>query len=139
MNNQERKIKTSETGKKGERLACKYLEKNGYRILDRNYWKPWGEIDIVAQAKNKTLVFVEVKAMRQSNPEIYEKFTTNIAELTPEDNLTSFKLKKIQRTARGFVTHSRELVDEEKGWRIDLIAISLYRSGEFNLRHYENL
>ena len=47
----------------GENLASDYLEKSGFKILERNYWCPLGEIDIVAK-EHKTLVFVEVKTRK---------------------------------------------------------------------------
>ena len=47
-------------GNKAEDKASNYLKKQGYKILERNYNLPCGEIDIIAQ-KDKTLVFVEVK------------------------------------------------------------------------------
>lgn len=51
-----------ETGKIGENLACQYLEKNKYRIIERNFRCRRGEIDIVAQDKTSyELVFIEVK------------------------------------------------------------------------------
>jgi putative endonuclease len=54
------------TGKLGEELAAAYLEEAGYRILERNYRCPFGEIDIIAQ-EGDTLVFVEVKSRRSEN------------------------------------------------------------------------
>ncbi|MEO0091118.1 MAG: YraN family protein [candidate division WOR-3 bacterium] len=50
-------------GKQGELLAEKYLRNLGFKILDKNYRCPLGEIDIIAQDKN-TIVFVEVKTRR---------------------------------------------------------------------------
>lgn len=47
-------------GNKAEDKATTYLKKQGYKIIERNYNLPCGEIDIIAQ-KDKTLVFVEVK------------------------------------------------------------------------------
>ena len=47
-------------GKKGEEIAAAFLKKSGYRIKERNYRSPLGEIDIIATEK-KTIVFVEVK------------------------------------------------------------------------------
>ncbi|OPY84466.1 MAG: hypothetical protein A4E72_02219 [Syntrophus sp. PtaU1.Bin208] len=55
-----------QTGKIGEEMAAAYLEEAGYRILERNYRCPFGEIDIVAQ-EGDTLVFVEVKSRRSEN------------------------------------------------------------------------
>lgn len=49
-------------GKIGENLACKYLEKNKYTIIERNFYCRQGEIDIVAcDNSKKELVFIEVK------------------------------------------------------------------------------
>lgn len=47
-------------GKLGENVACKYLKKQGYIILARNYRKRFGEIDIIAK-KEEMYIFVEVK------------------------------------------------------------------------------
>lgn len=44
----------------GERKAAKYLKKNGYKILERNFRCPAGEVDIIAE-KGETVAFVEVK------------------------------------------------------------------------------
>src|SRR3990167_4808539 len=86
-------------GELGENLACEYLNGKGYRILKRNYWKPWGELDIIAVAKTNVLVFVEVKALKENSS----------AGLLPEDNLTSSKLSKLQRTCRAFVVENPDL------------------------------
>lgn len=53
-------------GKLGEQLAADYLEKAGYRILQRNYRCRFGEIDIIAK-EGDTIVFVEVKSRRSDN------------------------------------------------------------------------
>ncbi len=120
----------SEIGMRGEELACQYLIKEGYRILLRNYRQKWGEIDIIAKDPGGVLVFVEVKAMRQSNPAI--------AALSPEENLTSAKLKKLQKTAQMFAGKHFDLVDEQSGWRIDLVAICL-SANNWTVRHYKNI
>lgn len=49
-------------GQIGEVVAVGFLVKQGFSIIERNYLKKWGEIDIVAQ-KGKTLHFIEVKSM----------------------------------------------------------------------------
>ena len=50
----------NDLGRKGELWACRYLKKEGYRILERNYTTKVGEIDIIAEEQG-VLVFVEVK------------------------------------------------------------------------------
>jgi len=54
------------TGKIGEAMAAAYLEAAGYRIVERNYRCPLGEIDLIA-LEGDTLVFVEVKSRRSEN------------------------------------------------------------------------
>ena len=104
-------------GQLGEDIACEYLRKQGCRIIERNFRKPWGEIDIIVKDKNGVLVFVEVKAIRQSGDQS--------PDILPEDNLTHSKLKKLQRTASLYVGYNQDVVDDQKGWRIDLVAITL--------------
>lgn len=56
-------MNTIKIGTKGEKAACLFLEKSGYRIIKRNYRKRYGEIDIIAQ-KGDILAFVEVKTRK---------------------------------------------------------------------------
>lgn len=56
-------IKSLFFGKRSEEIAAQYLCSKGYRILERNYRTPRGELDIIAQ-DGDVLVFVEVKARR---------------------------------------------------------------------------
>lgn len=47
-------------GRRGEKTARRYLKRNGWKILEKNYKTPYGEIDIIAQ-KGETIAFIEVK------------------------------------------------------------------------------
>lgn len=125
-------------GQRGEDLACEFLKKKGYAILARNYRKPWGEIDIVTRAKDGTLVFIEVKTMAQEND----------ASIGPEDHATGSKMRKVRKTCEGLVNRNPKLLNEKRGWRIDLVAIvmdpsfakaSEDKGGEPTIRHYENV
>lgn len=116
-----------EIGRKGEDLAVKYLKDLKWKILFRNYREPEGELDIVAEARDKTLVLVEVKSMG-----------SNFQDLVPEDNMTSAKKKKFARIAEMFVAKHPDLVDVKKGWRLDLITI-LFCNDNPKLVHYENV
>ena len=121
-----------EIGNKGENLAVNYIKKKGYRIIDRNYRKKYGEIDIISIATEKTLVFFEVKTLR--NTEIDGR-------LCPEDQLTLVKLRKLQRICSIYANDHEDLVKDDRGWRIDLLAIDLDEEDWKNsqIRHYENI
>lgn len=63
-----RRIENQQLGNIGEDTAVKYLKRQGYRILERNFRLKLGEIDIIA-LDNKELVFVEVKTRDSNNYE----------------------------------------------------------------------
>lgn len=115
-------------GKLGENLACAYLRKKSYFILERNYREKFDEIDIIAKDKNNVLVFIEVKTM------ILNK------NLKPEDNFTKQKSKRIQRACTLFAVKHSKLIHQKRGWRIDLIAITIDKNNNcFEINHYENV
>ena len=102
-------FKTINIGKIGENIACAYLGKNGYAIIDRNYKTKFGEIDIIAKYIDKTLIFFEVKTIdlgNHINSIDLESFPHNIGNiiskagykmLRPEDNMTESKINKFRR------------------------------------------
>lgn len=120
----------SELGAKGESAACLFLERKGYRIIGRNVWYPWGELDIVAQSPEGTLVLIEVKTTSEPLDES--------RGLWPEDQMTAEKMEKFRRTASLYAGHRHELVDDARGYRLDLIALVKTDRG-FAARHYENI
>lgn len=94
-------------GKVGEVLACAYLKRCGYEILERNYKTKIGEIDIVAR-DGKVLVFVEVKT-RQSD--IYG---------LPEEAINVKKRNKLTRLAQLYIKQKRLYQSEA---RFDIVSI----------------
>ena len=114
-------INKRERGAQGENLAVDYLEKKGYRILERNFRFERGEIDIIAE-QNSALVFVEVKARRSR------------AFGEPEDAVTISKRNQLQKVAEGYLYKNNI---DEKECRFDVIAIQ-YENGKATIRHYEN-
>ena len=77
-------------GKQGEDKALLFLQKEGLRLIARNYRCRWGEIDIIMQDKD-TYVFVEV---RSRSPSL----------LTAADSIDASKQDKIIRTAEHYLT-----------------------------------
>ena len=106
-------MKKQETGKRGEQIACKALEKKGYRILERNYRCRQGEIDLVARHRD-CIVFIEVRSK------------TGDAFGSPEESVTSAKKKKLIATALDYLSNHS---DVPENWRIDFVAVELDPAG----------
>jgi len=125
-------------GKTGEDIACFFLKNLKYQIITRNYQKPWGEIDIISKDAKGTLVFVEVKTLKyQKEITIRQVKTGKFAGLNPEDNLTKMKLGKLKRTCQEFANRNPQLINNQIGWRIDLITIALLNQQEIDGREVQ--
>ncbi|OGI76027.1 hypothetical protein A3C67_01515 [Candidatus Nomurabacteria bacterium RIFCSPHIGHO2_02_FULL_42_19] len=127
------KVFTSEKqkiGEIGENIAVKFLMKHEFSILDRNYTKKWGEIDIVAEKASK-LYFVEVKSVSRETldnvthdlPERSGLFgRAGTSDYRPEDNMHPWKLKRLSRAIQTYIL-SRKFDDRE--WQVDLLVVYL--------------
>ena len=61
-------MNTQDTGRRGERIAARFLKRNGCRILARNYRARRHEIDLIAEERaTGTIVFVEVKTRTEGS------------------------------------------------------------------------
>ena len=105
--NGDSKPATSEIGRWGEEVAARYLVRQGYKVLTRNYRTPAGELDIVAQDGN-SIVFVEVKTRRTSS------FGPPQAAVTPK------KAAHIIAAAQHYLLDTEQI---EGDWRIDVVAV----------------
>lgn len=96
-----------DVGRGGEDIACQFLQRKGYQILDRNYRRKWGEIDIIA-VKDDVVRFVEVKAVsRESN------------DYRPEELVHKTKLRKVARTASLYMDEKRD----NREYQIDVVGV----------------
>src|SRR3989344_2731274 len=120
----------SETGKLGEDLASRYLMGKGYRIIERNYRQPWGELDIVAYSETGVLVFVEVKTVTSHN---VDKML-----ITAEDQMTRHKIEKLKRISVMYAQKFPERIKETLGWRIDVLALTINEK-DCVVKHYKNI
>jgi putative endonuclease len=109
------------TGQRGEQLAADYLAQQGYRILDRNWRCPAGELDLVLEDAN-TLVFVEVRTR------------TSRRFGTPEESITPAKQQRLIDLAQLYL---QETGAAHAQWRIDVVAIYNER-GRAVINHIEN-
>ena len=107
-------------GDAGEDLACKYLEKRGYTIIERNKrYSKFCELDIVAKHKNIT-VFVEVKTRKTD------------AFGTPAEAVTKTKMENIKKGVQFYLSENKV-----KDFRIDAICITL--KPEIKIEHLKNI
>lgn len=88
-------------GKLAENFASETLHSLGYKIVSRNFRSRFGEIDIIA-TKDSRLYFIEVKAR------------WNLTYGAPEEAVTWYKLKRIQKTAAYFAMNHPDLPKEQR-------------------------
>ncbi len=113
-------LTSKQVGNLGESVACEYLKRHGFSIVDRNIARKTGELDIIAKKEN-TLHFVEVKTVlvhrfpdENDSHDVYD----------PSLNLHEAKVYKVARTGEWYVL--------EKGWegewQVDGILVWLRRA-----------
>ncbi len=120
-------------GEAGENFASAYLEANGYTVIERNYLKKWGEIDIIAKRGGK-LHFVEVKSVTREFDSVTH--VTPVAEqsslrgrlmdtYSPEDNMHPWKLQRLSRAVQSYLLDRN--VSDETDWQFDLVTVYMDR------------
>jgi putative endonuclease len=115
-----------QVGDVGEGVACTYLKDRGYCVLERNYLKPWGEIDIVAQKAHK-LHFIEVKSVSVTHGGGVSHGTGegngSRGTYRPEENVHPAKLKRLHRAIQTYLIDHK--VPQEREWQIDVACVYL--------------
>lgn len=94
-------------GRDGEELACKFLKRAGYKILELNFRGRLGEIDLVAE-DGDCLVFVEVKTR------------TDLSCGHPLESIDSRKQRQLIKAAREYLGRSGA---EERFCRFDAVSV----------------
>ena len=107
---------TKELGNLGEKLACEYLVKKGFKILGRNYRITFGEIDIIARKKitffskdDPTIHFVEVKTIVNSDG------------FFPEQRVDYKKQQKLRNLAQIWLQNNK--LPQDIPYQIDIVGI----------------
>ncbi len=103
----------------GENIACDYLIRHGFEVIERNYLRKWGELDIIAKKKG-TIRFVEVKSVSCAT------LPNNVTHVTdnyrPEENVHPQKLKRLSRAIQTYILEKRlDNVD----WQLDIITVKI--------------
>jgi len=127
-----------EVGLIGENCACTYLERHGYKVIERNYRKKYGEIDIIA-TKEGVLHFIEVKSVTVSEVAITQAGKHRVSwGVTPdveepddyeaEENVHPWKLKRLRRTIEAYLLSKYpDDEDEEPDWQLDVATVEVDR------------
>ncbi len=127
------KVENRSTGNLGESIAAKYLKQKGFVILERNYLKKWGEIDIVARETAKSepeesfsretsdiIHFVEVKSVSYETKSQLDWAVTH-ETWRPEEQVHAFKLNQIRKAVESWMI--------ENDWvgeiQVDVIAVRM--------------
>ncbi len=110
-------------GQYGERKAARFLKRNGFRILDKNWRQGRYELDIVAE-KQGCIVFVEVRGRTLNGL---------------QSGFDSINLKK-KRAIRYAANAYRRTHSGIKTYRFDVISIDWRNNGQIKaINHYENV
>ena len=107
-----------ELGSLGEDIAATFLKRKGFRLISRNFRKPWGEIDIIAE-KDDVVRFVEVKAVsREKLPDVSREM-----DYRPEELVDRRKLRKLARTAALYM----EMKKDKREFQLDVVGVVVVR------------
>jgi putative endonuclease len=118
------------TGRRGETVAAKALERLGYTIVDRNFRTREGELDLIA-SRGGTLVFCEVKALvaRPGGP--------SAGPANPLEAVGPAKRAQVRRVARVWLAARGG--SGVRSLRFDLVGVTLSPAGEtLRVEHVEN-
>jgi putative endonuclease len=103
----------------GESIAATYLAGKGFSIVERNYRRPWGEIDIIAE-KGGVVRFVEVKTVsRETLPDVTRESPDS--GYRPEEMVHEAKLRKVARTAELYMADR----GDTREYQIDVVGVFL--------------
>jgi len=109
-------------GQKGENLALRYLEKQGYKKIIQNYRFGKGEIDVICEYEND-IIIIEVKSVK------VDGFGSGEERITPK------KQKTIIETTYGFLSENQQY--EEYGVRFDVVVVN-FKKYPAEVVHYES-
>ena len=101
-------------GRIGEDIAETFLVKHGFKVLERNFLRKAGEIDVICQKEGK-IYFVEVKTISKSG------VSRETDDYRPEDNLHPQKIKRMSRAIEIYLDEKN--IDPE--WEIIGVMIML--------------
>lgn len=114
-----KKLQNKTIGKQGEVITANFLKRKGFLILEMNYHKKWGEIDVIARKDNK-IHFVEVKSVSYETKKDLDRSVLH-RTWRPEENVHALKLKKIARAIETWIIEQKWKGD----WQIDVASVRI--------------
>jgi putative endonuclease len=123
MKQASKKGKKNQVGAYGEQIAVNYLKNKGFSVLDTNYLKKWGEIDIVARetvGDMQIMRFIEVKTVSYETKAALDYAVTH-ETWNPEDNVHFKKIQRLNRTIESWLQENNCDLD----WQIDIAAVRI--------------
>ena len=113
-------------GRRGETIAIDALTQQGYQIVERNWYCPVGEVDVVARQSN-IWYFFEVRTRRGS------------AFGNPEESLTTAKQQRMIKVALTYL-EAHDVNPYAVDWRVGLVAVEMDRQGHLKrLEVYDSI
>jgi len=116
---------TKHTGDIGERIAATFLKKRGFTVIETNYKKKWGELDIVG-SYNNIIHFVEVKTNAYTDKDTLYKGLTG-DNWQPEDRVHQFKLRQIEKALETWLAEH----EWEGEWQIDVVSVKIVHEEQY--------
>ncbi|MES2967007.1 MAG: YraN family protein [Patescibacteria group bacterium] len=114
-----RKQQNKVVGNQGELICANYLKRKGFTLIEMNYLRKWGEIDVIVKKDNK-IHFVEVKTVSYETKADLERAVTH-GTWRPEENVHAFKIKKLSRAIESWIMDRKWDGD----WQIDVAAVRI--------------
>ena len=118
-----KKTHNKKLGERGECAAALFLERRNYEIIERNWFCPGGEADIIARDSDGALVFVEVKTR------------SDVDKGFPSEAVTAVKRKRYEKIAAYYLS-DHPLADVCV--RFDVISIVVIAPERAFIRHHIN-
>jgi putative endonuclease len=120
MKQTDKKGLRNKTGALGEQVAVTYLKQLGFTIVEQNFLKKWGEIDIIAK-RDTDIHFVEVKTVSYETKESLQRAVSH-GTWRPEENVTPQKIHKLNRVIETWI---EEQPQDLVVWQIDVVAVRI--------------
>jgi len=102
----------------GEDIAAEFLQEKGFSVLETNFNRKWGELDLITTKDTKKIVFVEVKTKRCQIPKQVPQEGEDVYRL--EENVNDEKKQRLKRTIQ---TYLEENATGRPHWRVDLLCV----------------